>query len=238
MESIFKNKKALFTIANCYFRIKNLIHESLPKLHLLSELERDGDLLRLKELEQKDRALHFTQNLKELERQLEEEIRVKTPQSELIPHVESWVEQSIADCIFKFRKSVAKNNKKNQKETVSFRSKFQTQSLMQRDVLNGFLFCLEKPSKEANQKAFLNKNPEFKDDLDAHLLLFFRLLAVKYRLHNPLSGGKPWTVSESLMQVLETRTVTAGLKYLVLLRTLCAKKKPNGKKQFKQPRIK
>jgi hypothetical protein len=234
----FKEKKNLFTIANCYFRLKNLVHESLPQVHLLSKLERDGDFLRFEELEKENKAMHISRKIKDLEREIEEGVQGKHNRSELIPQVESWVEQSIADCIFKFRKTLTKTLEKTPHGTTSFRAKFKTQHLRQRETLNCFMFSLEKPTTGQTQDAYINKVPHFVEDLDAHLLLFYRLLAVKYRVLNPLSGGQPWQVSESLEQALDTRLVSAGLKYLVLFKTSTKKGKASNSKPFKQPRFK
>jgi hypothetical protein len=235
LQMTHKEKKTLFTLANCYFRMKNLIHEQLPQLQFLSEVERDGDLLRLKELEQDQKIKNMTQNLKMLEQIIDQGSQMRN-EIEENKDVEEWVQQSIADCILKFRKSLTKVLETSSKKNTSFRQKFKSQHLKQNGKLNCFLFSLDKSSNGQHQKAFLSSNPHFVEDLDAHLLLFYRLLAIKYRLANPLSGGTPWTLSKDLSTILETRLVSAGLKYLVLLRT-CSKKKET-KKKFKQPRFK
>jgi preprotein translocase subunit YajC len=226
-----KDKKTLFTLANCYFRLKNLVHDQLPEIQFLSEIERDGDLVRLKELEKEQKVLNMTQNLRNLEKIIDQGGQDGQIENK---DVDKWVQQSIADCVLKFRKSVTKAIENNTKGP-SFRSKFKSQQLRQSSGLNCFLFNLDKQGKN-QKKGFINSNPQFIEDLDSHLLLFYRLLAIKYRLANPLSGGKPWVLSNDLSSILETRIVSAGLKYFVLLRT-CTKKKETSKK-LQQPRFK
>ena len=230
-----KDKKGLFTLANCYFRLKNLVNEQLPEIQLLTDIERDGDLIRLKEIEQEQKVLNMTQNLKNLEKIIDQGSQQQNDPQEN-SDVNKWVQQSIADCILKFRKSISKVLENNPKRSTSFRSKFKSQQLRQSGRLNCFLFSLDRPEKGPHQKVFVNSHPHFVDDLDSHLLLFYRLLAIKYRLANPLSGGKPWILSEELASILQTRLVSAGLKYMVLLRTCSRKKEPL--KKLKQPRFK
>lgn len=239
LQNTHKNKKALFTVANCYFRLKNLVHEDLPRLQFLSELERDGDLIRLKELERTEKIGNLAKNLKDLELIVDKGEDGHGTDENVRTDVEKWVEQSIADCVLKFRKTLTKTIPKTQKKNPSFRAKFKSQQLKSESHLNYFLFSLDRPSKGPNQKVFLARPPELAGDLDAHLLLFYRLLAIKYRLANPLSGGRPWTLSDNLASVLDSRMVASGLKYLVLLRT-CSKssKDPRQKGPLRQPRFK
>lgn len=239
LHNAHRDKKALFTLANCYFRLKNLVHEDLPQLHLLSELERDGDLIRLKELERTEKIGNLTKNLKDLESIVDKGDCAQGAQEGVSSDVEEWVEKSIADCILKFRKTLAKTIPKTQKQAPSFRAKFKSHQSRPGTDLNYFLFSLDRPSKGPEQKIFFAKQSNFVGDLDAHLLLFYRLLAIKYRLANPLSGGKPWTLSENLASVLDTRLVASGLKYLVLLRTSSKSAKENKQKRpLRQPRFK
>ena len=91
LHSSYKDKKTLYTLANCYFRLKNLVHESLPQLKFLSDLERDGDILRLKELENKNKISNLTQNLKELDAIIDKGTNTNPGEIDLNPEVEAWV---------------------------------------------------------------------------------------------------------------------------------------------------
>ena len=244
LETVFRHRQGLFTLANCYFRLKNLVQEQLPKLALMSELETDLDLFRLKQLQKDQTFGQLEQNIKELERQWENQNManskkskrgntrksnqdpLKISDSNIQKNAEKWVEMSILDCFYRFRLALLKTRQNSQKSNRnnstqtekqrSFRSQFKSTNFQNgpHEMSRLLLFSMNQQGAEGDLS--LGDLEKSWGDLDCNLLLFFRLLAVKFRIKHPLTGQSEFLISDELEQILEIYIVGSGLKYLIL----------------------
>lgn len=207
-----KNRESLFTVTNCFFRLKNLVKEELPLLEAESEIEKDFDFLRMKEIQEKIKVDTISKEIKDIEKELEKSKEKSQDQNK----IDKWVELLICESLIKFKKEMKESEKQDKKffsrmKENNFRNKFRNKDTIKKETLSKFTLNIDN---------FANKNEkQFSElrDVKAHLLIFFRLLAIKFRLDNPILSSNKKGLSPDIEDILEIKTVSFGLKALILI---------------------